>query len=131
MQLRCPEAGSGSDLEHLRQLAPMSLECVDLYGKRLRLVPYLGGVEVPAPSYFSSGPSGPKLDGGSAAGLVIGLLAALAALAALAYFVGYKRYYKERRAQGFDRMQDEGLAAQPAARGEAAGSAYLKDPAAV
>jgi hypothetical protein len=117
MQLRCPEAGSGRGLELLHRLAHMALECVDRSGKRLRLVPYLGGVEVPAPSYPGSAP-GPKLDSGGTAGLVIGLLAALAIIGALAYFVGYKRCYRERQARSFGKMEDEGPGAQPASKGE-------------
>ncbi len=99
--------------QNISLLADFGLECITSAGKRVNVVEHLlEGMPSVAPPGSTArrgapGPSGPKLDSGSTAGLVIGLLAALAIIGALAYFVGYKRFYRERKARSFARMDIE------------------------
>jgi hypothetical protein len=125
MELRCPPPGAataaGLQGLLLLRLEPMALECVGDGGRRLQLLPWLVGTEAPAPAYGRAS-SAPRLGAGGVAGLVVALLVLVVAAAALLYTLAYKRWYQERRALAFGRMEDgtgSGAGAQPAPAGPA------------
>jgi hypothetical protein len=110
MQLACPAAADVRGLSDLGLLTAMQLECVEpSRGERVQVAVYLGGGPAGGSQQArGSGGGGGQLAFGAIVGLVLGLAVLVAAAAAAVYFVGYRRFYQERRARSFQAFEAAG-----------------------